>query len=127
MSRQNITTGAKWEDIVGYSRAVKVGKSIEISGTVSIKDGTTIGIGDYYKQTKRILEIIEESLKQAGATMKDVVRTRIYVLDISNWAEVGRAHSEAFQIIKPATSMIEIKGLISPEYLVEIEASAVTE
>ena len=125
MSRENISTGAKWEDIVGYSRAVKSGNIIEVSGTVSIKDGKTVGINDYYAQTKRILEIIDETLQKGGASLEDVVRTRIYVIDINKWAEVGRAHREFFGKIKPATSMVEIKGLISPEFLVEIEASAV--
>lgn len=126
LNRTNYASGAKWEDIVGYSRAVRVGNMIEITGTVAVdKDGAVVGPGDAYKQTRFILEKIETVLKQAGASMKDVVRTRMFVTDISRWEEYGRAHGEFFQTIRPCTSMIEVKGLIAPEYLIEIEATAI--
>ena len=124
MKRQNITTNAPWEKKVGYSRAVRIGKTIEVSGTVAILDNEVVGIGDPYAQTKRILEIINDVLREAGAKMRHVVRTRIYVTDIKNWEEVGRAHGEVFGDIMPATSMVEISQLIDPEFLVEIEATA---
>ncbi len=125
MKRQNITTNAPWEKKVGYSRAVRIGNIIEVSGTVAIKDNEVVGIDDPYGQTKRILEIIGEVLAEAGAGLADVVRTRIYVTDITCWQEVGRAHGEVFAGIMPATSMIEISQLIDPDFLVEIEATAV--
>ena len=126
LNRTNYASGAKWEDIVGYSRAVRVGNMIEITGTVAVdKDGAVVGPGDAYKQTRFILEKIETVIKQAGASMKDVVRTRMFVTDISRWEEYGRAHGEFFQTIRPCTSMIEVKGLIAPEYLIEIEATAI--
>jgi len=125
MERVNIATGAPWEEIVGYSRAVRIGNVIEVSGTVALKEGDLVGKGNAYLQTKRILEIIEEVLIQAGAHMKDVIRTRIYVTDISQWEEIGRAHGEVFHAIRPATSMVEVAQLIDPDYLLEIEASAV--
>ena len=125
-NRKNISTGAKWEDIVGYSRAVVIGNQIEVSGTVALDDqGNTVGMNNAYLQTKRILEIIQNTLEKAGASMEDVVRTRIYVTDISLWEEVGKAHGEIFGKIKPATSMVEVSRLISDDYLVEIEAIAV--
>ncbi len=125
MERLNISTGAPWEDKVGYSRAVRIGNIIEISGTVALKDGDLVGKDDPYLQTKRILEIIEEVLQQAGSKLDDVIRTRIFVTDITQWEEIGRAHGEIFRNIKPATSMIEVSQLIDPDYLLEIEASAV--
>ena len=125
MERINISTGAPWEDKVGYSRAVRIGNMVEVSGTVALKDGTLIGKGDAYLQTKRILEIIKEVLEQAGSRIEDVIRTRIYVTDISQWEEIGRAHGEVFHNIRPATSMVEVAQLIDPDYLLEIEASAV--
>lgn len=125
MERKNYSSGAKWEDVVGYSRAVRMGDTLETSGTVSLDDnGTVIGKGDFYVQTKAILKKLETVLKNAGFELKDVVRTRIYVTDISQWEDVGRAHGEFFSQIKPATSMIEVSGLIDPEYLVEIEITA---
>jgi len=124
MERKNFSSGAKWEDIVGYSRAVLVGNQLEISGTVATDESGTVGKGDFYLQTKFILQKIERVLQQARFEMKDVIRTRIYVTDISHWQEVGKAHGEFFKDIKPATSMIEISALIDPEYLVEIEVTA---
>ncbi|MDH5379341.1 MAG: RidA family protein [Cyclobacteriaceae bacterium] len=125
MERIKVKTGAPWEDKVGYCRAVRVGNTIEVSGTVSLLDGEIYGPGDPYLQTKRILEIISEAIKNAGGDISDVVRTRMYITDQSHWQEVGKAHGEVFSDIKPATSMIVIKALISPEYLVEIEATAI--
>lgn len=124
--RTNISSGAKWEDIVGYSRAVRVGNIIEVAGTTSVDErGEVVGLNDPYKQTKYIFQKIEKALAEAGASLKDVTRTRMFVTDISRWEEIGRAHGEFFREIKPAASMIEVKGLISPELLVEIEVTAV--
>jgi enamine deaminase RidA (YjgF/YER057c/UK114 family) len=123
--RTNYSTGAKWEDIVGYSRAVRVGNTLEISGTVATDGGGVIGKGDIYNQTRFILEKIEKVLQQAGFTLSDVVRTRIFVTDISQWEKVGKAHGEFFKEIKPVTSMVEISALIDPDYLVEIEVTAI--
>lgn len=125
MSRKNITTGAVWEDIVGYSRAVRVGNIIEVSGTTATLNGELVGKNDPYLQTKTILGIIEKALAEAGAKMSDVVRTRIYVTDISRWEEVGKAHGEVFGTIKPTTAMVEVRALINPDILVEIEATAI--
>ena len=123
--RENISSGAVWEDIVGYSRAVKIGNVIEVSGTTAVVNGDIVGINNYYEQTKCILQKISDSLEKAGASMEDVVRTRMYVTDISKWEEVGRAHAEFFKNIKPATSMVEISALIDKFLLVEIEATAI--
>ena len=126
MQRTNYSSGAKWEDIVGYSRAVKVGNTIEVTGTVAVDDNSNlVGGSDAYEQTIFILQKIEKVLQKAGASLKDVVRTRMFVTDISRWEEYGRAHGEFFRDIKPCTSMIEVKGLIAPEYLIEIEATAI--
>jgi enamine deaminase RidA (YjgF/YER057c/UK114 family) len=126
MLRTNYSSGAKWEEIVGYSRAVKVGNQVEVTGTVSVnEEGDTVGRGDAYAQTRYILEKIETVLHRAGASLEDVVRTRMFVTDISRWEEYGKAHGEFFSKIKPCTSMIEVKGLIDPEYLIEIEATAI--
>lgn len=125
MNRKNFSTGAKWEDKVGYSRAVRIGNTVEVSGTVALIDGELVGLNDAYAQTKCILQIIEKMLHNADAKLEDVIRTRIYVTDISLWQEVGRAHGEIFASIKPATSMVEVSKLISPEFLVEIEATAI--
>lgn len=123
--RRNFSSGAKWEDIVGYSRAVQAGNTLEISGTVATDGPEIVGKGDFYLQTKFILQKIDGVLKQAGFELKDVVRTRMFVTDISHWEEVGKAHGEFFASIKPATSMIEISSLIDPDYLVEIEVTAI--
>jgi enamine deaminase RidA (YjgF/YER057c/UK114 family) len=123
--RKNISSGAKWEDIVGYSRAVVLGDTMEISGTVAVDEtGALIGKGDFYKQAKFILQKIEKVLAQGGFSLNDVVRTRMFVTDISKWEEVGNAHGEFFKSIKPVTSMIQISALIDPEHLVEIEVTA---
>jgi enamine deaminase RidA (YjgF/YER057c/UK114 family) len=126
MERKNFSSGAKWEDIVGYSRAVRMGNVIEVTGTVAVdaKD-QVVGRGDAYAQTRFIIQKIEQVLQQAGASLADVVRTRMFVTDISRWQDYGRAHGEFFSHIRPCTSMIEVKGLIAPEYLIEIEATAV--
>lgn len=125
MQRTNYSSGAKWEDIVGYSRAVKVGNVIEVTGTVAVNDNSElVGGNNAYEQTKFIIQKIERILQKAGASLKDVVRTRMFVTDISRWEEYGKAHGEFFKHIKPCTSMIEVKGLIAPEYLIEIEATA---
>lgn len=126
MERTNYSSGAKWEDIVGYSRAVKIGNIIEVTGTVAVDENSLlVGKNDAYAQTKFIIEKIEKVLHKAGASLKNVVRTRMFVTDIKRWEEYGKAHGEFFKDIKPCTSMIEVKGLIAPEYLIEIEASAV--
>jgi len=126
MKRINYSSGSKWEDIVGYSRAVKVGDLLEVAGTVaSGPDGKVVGKDDAYVQTKFIYTKIEEVLKRAGASMKDVVRVRLFVTDISRWQEYGKAHSEFFKDIKPCTTMVEVNALIEPDYLTEIEATAV--
>ena len=126
MKRTNFSSGAKWEDLVGYSRAVKVGNIIEVTGTVAVDENNKlVGENSAYDQTHYILQKIEQVLIRAGASMKDVIRTRIYVTDISRWEEYGKAHGAFFSEIKPCTTMVEVKALIDPSFLVEIEASAI--
>jgi enamine deaminase RidA (YjgF/YER057c/UK114 family) len=124
-SRLNFSSGSPWEDVVGYSRAVKIGNLIEVAGTTAVDGDTIIGKGDLYLQTKFIFQKIEKVLLEAGATLNDVVRTRMFVTDISKWEEAGKAHGEFFKNIKPSASMIEISKLIDPELLIEIEVTAV--
>lgn len=124
MSRINVGSGTTWEDLVGYSRAVRIGNHIEVAGTTAMRNGVLQGKDDYYVQAKVILEIISESLEKVGATLNDVLRTRIYVKDIQNWEAVAMAHRQVFDKIRPVTSMIQV-NMINPEILVEIEATAV--
>lgn len=127
MNRINISSGAKWEDIVGYSRAVRVGNIIEVAGTTAVDGDQVIGKNDPYKQTYFILQKIEKALQQAGAEMTNVVRTRMLVTNIDQWEEIGKAHGEFFKNIKPAATMVEVSRLINPDLLIEIEATAIIE
>jgi len=125
MARQNISTGGLWEGKIGYSRAVRVGAALCVSGTTAMTTSGLVGKGDPYAQTIQIFKTIESALKQAGASLDDVVRTRIYMANIDQWQEVGRAHGEIFGTIRPATTMVEVARLIDPDMLVEIEADAI--
>jgi enamine deaminase RidA (YjgF/YER057c/UK114 family) len=126
MERTNYSSGAKWEDIVGYSRAVRVGNFVEVTGTVAVdENGKVVGLNNPYEQTKYAYHKIEKVLAQAGASLKDVVRCRMFVTDIKQWEEYGRGHAEFFRDIKPCLSMIEVSAFIEPEFMVEIEVSAI--
>lgn len=123
--RKNISSGSPWEDVVGYSRAVRIGNVIEVAGTTAMDGDVLIGEGDVYAQTKFILQKIERALTEAGSSLSDVVRTRMFITDISLWEEAGRAHGEFFKAIKPASTMVEVSALIDNRLLIEIEATAV--
>ncbi|CAM4056659.1 RidA family protein [Saccharibacillus endophyticus] len=125
MERKRYETGSPWEPIVGYSRAVRVGNIVEVAGTTAMKDGQVVGVGDPYVQTAEILKTIEEALTHVGAKLEHVVRTRMFVTDISQWEEIGRAHGEVFRDIRPVATMVEVKALIDPDLLVEIEVQAI--
>lgn len=124
--RVNISSGVKWEDIIGYSRAVQIGNVIEVAGTTALdEEGSLVGPDDPYEQTRYIITKIERALISAGAALTDIVRTRIFTTDISRWEEIGRAHGEFFRDIKPASTMVEVRALINPSMLVEIEATVI--
>ncbi len=124
-NRQNIASGTSWEAIVGYSRGVRIGSYIEISGTTAVDGATFVGEGDVYLQTKFILQKIEKAVIQLGASLQNVIRTRMYVTDISQWEAIAKAHSEVFDKIRPATSMVQVSKLIDDRMLIEIEATAI--
>ncbi|HWA06253.1 MAG TPA: RidA family protein [Ignavibacteria bacterium] len=128
MEIKKISSGAKWEDIVGYSRVIKAGNRVMVTGTTSVDEkGDIVGVGDAYKQTRFIFQKIEKYLKEAGSSLEKVVWNRMFVTDISKWEEIGRAHAEFFKDIKPCATMVEVKGFIHPDMLVEIETEAITE
>ena len=125
--RKRISTGDSWESVVGYSRAIRVGSVIEVAGTTAVKDGEVVAKGDPYGQTRFILEKIKGALEEAGGKMEDVVRTRIFVTNITHWQQVGKAHGEFFRDIRPASTMVEVSALVTPDMLVEIELTAIIE
>lgn len=125
IKREKIFTGSPWESTVGYCRAIKIGDKIEIAGTTAMKDGKVVGVGSPYDQTKFIIERIKEALAELGADLSDVVRTRMFVTDISKWEEIGQAHGEFFHAVQPVSTMVEVKSLIHPQLLIEIEAEAI--
>lgn len=126
-SREHVSTGSPWEPLVGYSRAIRVGNVVEVAGTTAMKDGKVIAVGNAYEQTRYILQTIEQVLAQVGASLSDVVRTRMFVTDISAWEDIGRAHGEYFNTIRPVATMVEVKALIDPDLLVEIEVQAIVD
>ncbi|UFJ41268.1 RidA family protein [Brevibacillus humidisoli] len=123
--RVSVSSGSPWEPVVGYCRAIRVGNRIEVAGTTAMRDGEVVGVGDAYEQTKQIIKTIEEALQKLGGSLADVVRTRMFVTDIARWEEIGRAHGEFFKEIKPVATMVEVKALIDPRLLVEMEAEAI--
>lgn len=127
MTRQQVFTGSPWEPLVGYCRAIRVGNRIEVAGTTAMQDGVVVGAGDPYAQTRFVLQTIESALKELGADMTHVVRTRMFVTDISRWEEVGKAHGEFFGQIQPVATMVEVRALIDPLLMVEIEVEAIVE
>ncbi|NEW05307.1 RidA family protein [Paenibacillus sp. SYP-B3998] len=124
MKRAKVFTGSPWEPLVGYCRAIRVGNRIEVAGTTAMKDGVVIGVDNPYEQTRYILQTVEKALQELGAQMSDVVRTRMFVTDISKWTEIGKAHGEFFQHVQPVATMVEVKGLIDPLLMIEIEVEA---
>ena len=124
MNRTRVFTGSPWEPVVGYCRAIRVGNRIEVAGTTAMKDGEVVGVGNPYEQARFVLQTIEHALQELGAQMSDVIRTRMYVTDISLWQEFGRAHGEFFRDVQPVATMVEVKALIDPLLLVEIEVEA---
>ncbi|MFD0692709.1 RidA family protein [Paenibacillus sp. GCM10027628] len=127
MQRAKVFTGSPWEPLVGYCRAIRVGNRIEVAGTTAMKDGEVVGVDNPYEQALYILQTIEQALLELGAQMSDVVRTRMFVTDISKWTEIGKAHGEFFRDVQPVATMVEVKALIDPQLLVEIEVEAVVE
>ncbi|CAG7623362.1 RidA family protein [Paenibacillus allorhizosphaerae] len=127
MNRQRIFTGSLWEPVVGYCRAIRIGNRIEVAGTTAMKDGEVVGVGNAYEQTKFILATIEKALNDLNATMLHVVRTRMFVTDISKWEEIGKAHGEFFKHIQPVATMVEVKALIDPRLLIEVEVEAIVD
>ncbi|MBO8164227.1 MAG: RidA family protein [Brevibacillus sp.] len=125
MNRKQVFTGSPWEQIVGYCRAIRIGDRIEVAGTTAMKDGEVVGVGNPYEQTKFILQTIEKALYELGADLSHVARTRMFVTDISKWEEIGKAHGEFFRDIQPVATMVEVKALIDPRLLVEIEVDAI--
>lgn len=123
--RQLVASGAKWENIVGYSRAVRIGNVIEVSGTTAVENDRIVYADDAYRQTRYVIQKIEKALKEAGSSLDDVIRTRMFVTDISLWEEYGKAHGEFFKELKPATSMVEVQALIHPDMMLEMEATAI--